>query len=209
MRGSICLLALLALPGSAQRVELGGGGGYGFYRTVSVIAPGGTVDAGIQNRFTITAWGTDHMYEYLSGQIRYVYQDGDPFLKGSGQKVNVQGKSHSIHYDVLVYTRRRAARIRPHFAVGVGAKWYVVTGPANPDQPFLPIAQVTTATESKFLFDAGGGMEVRLKPRAVLLLDFRDYITTFPKKIIQPVPLATARGLFNQFTPSVSLAISF
>ena len=209
MRGFVPLLALASLHCAGQDLELGVGGGYGFYRSVSVYAPGGTVDAGVRNRFVVAAWLTHHMYEPVSGQLRYIYQDGDPFLQKGHQQVNVQGKSNAIHYDVLVHLSSRGAKVRPYFSAGVGVKRYTVTGPANPDQPFLPMAQLTATSENKFLFVAGGGVSVKLRPGLALLFDFRDYVTTFPKQIIRPAPLATARGLFNQFTPACGIAVTF
>lgn len=207
----VVLFATLALAASAQEWELGGGAGYGFYRKASVIAPAGTVDAGIRSRFALTGWVTQHKYDYISGEIRYVYQDGDPFIQSAGGKTNVQGQSHALHYDVLFHLRHSETprRIRPYFAAGLGIKRYVVTGPANPAAPFTDIAQLNSTGENKLLLSLGGGIAIRAARHVLIRVDFRDYITTFPKRIISPVPLATARGLYNQFTPMVGISYGF
>jgi hypothetical protein len=129
-------------------------------------------------------------------------------LRASSGKTNIQGQSHAIHYDLLAHFSPRRSRIRPYLAVGLGAKWYVANGPENPTQPLSDIARLAHTTDLEGLLTAGGGVKLRFG--AVLVrLDFRDYITPFPKKLIVPVPFATARGLFQQFTPLVGVSYSF
>ena len=45
-----------------------------------------------------------------------------------------------------------------------------------------------------------------LGEHVALRLDFRDYITPFPKKVIAPAPLGTARGIHHMFTPMAGLS---
>jgi hypothetical protein len=73
----------------AQRWETGVAGGYGFYRSASIYAPAGKATAGVQDRFVIGATLGDDMYERVSGELRYTYQDGDPFLKARGDFIFV------------------------------------------------------------------------------------------------------------------------
>jgi hypothetical protein len=193
---------------AGQEWEIGAGAGYGLYRNGSVYAGDNKATAGIRNRFALSGVLGQDRFEYFSGEIRYLYQDGDPFLSARGAKTNIQGQSHAIHYDVLAHVRPRHSRIRPYLAAGLGAKWYVVSGPANPSQPLGDIAQLASVTELKPLLTAGGGVKLRFG--AVLIrLEFRDYITPFPKKVIAPVPFATARGLLQQFTPLAGVSYSF
>ena len=192
-----------------DRWEIGGGAGYGMYRKGTVFSPAGNAEAGIRSRFALTVVGGEDMYRYVGGEARYTYQDGDPFIQAGGQQVNVQGQSHAFHYDVLIYARPRGARIRPYFAGGPGAKLYVVSGPLPLRQPFPGIATLTTTDQTKFLLSVGGGVKVRLASHLLARFDFRDYITAFPRKLIQPAPFATARGLFQQFTPMIGLSATF
>ena len=204
------MLGLACAAGcQAQRWEIGFAGGYGFYRNVSIYAPAGKATAGVQNRFVIGATLGEDMYEHVSGEVRYTYQDGDPFLKAGGAKANIQGQSHAFHYDLLFHARPRRARVRPYMAVGVGVKQYVVTGPANASQPLSQIGLLTAVDEVKPLLSAGGGVKVRWGEHVLWRVDFRDYVTPFPKKVIAPAPGGTARGLFQQFTPMVGVSYVF
>ena len=193
---------------AGQSWEIGAAAGYGLYRAASVYAPDGKATAGITNRFTLSGVLGQDRFEYFSGEVRYLYQDGDPFLRGSGGKTNIQGQSHAIHYDLLAHFSPRRSRIRPYLAVGLGAKWYVANGPENPAQPLSDIAQLAHTTELKGLLTGGGGVKLRFGA-IMVRLDFLDYITPFPKKLIVPAPFATARGLFQQFTPLVGASYTF
>ncbi len=205
----VALAACAAACAEEDQWEIGGGAGYGWYRKGTVFSPAGTVQAGIRSRFAATFVAGDDMHRYWGGEFRYTYQDGDPFIQGGGRRVNVQGQSHAWHYDVLIYARPRGGRIRPFFAGGPGAKLYVVSGPAPLRQPFPGIAVLTTTDQAKFLVSLGGGVKVRVARRLLARVDFRDYITTFPRKLILPAPSGTARGLFQQFTPMIGLSATF
>jgi opacity protein-like surface antigen len=202
-------LASCSLLCFAQNWELGAGAGYGFYRNGTVYAPAGTVTAGIRNRFAITSWLTEDMYQNLSGEFRYTYQDGDPFLQRASVQTNIQGQSHAFHYDLLFHLHPRESRFRPYFAAGLGVKHYVVSGPAPPAQPFASVAQLVSTDDTEFLTAVGAGFVYRLRPNIVLRVDFRDYITKFPKKIIVAAPNGTPSGIFQQFTPMIGLAYAF
>lgn len=202
-------VCLIACGCAAQEGEIGAAAGYGTYRNGTVYAPAGKATAGIRNRFAVSAVLSEEKYERLGGEIRYTYQDGDPFLSAGATKTNVQGQSHTIHYDALFHFRGKPARIRPYMAAGFGAKVYRVSGPANPSQPLSDIAMLTTRTDVKPVFTAGGGVKIRLGGKVVVRLDFRDYVTPFPKKLIAPAPFGTGRGFFQQFTPLVGVGYTF
>ncbi len=189
--------------------EIGGGVGYGFYRKGSIISPNGRATAGIRSRFTGTILLGEDRYRYIGGEVRYTYQDGDPFLSAGGVKTNIQGQSHAIHYDILIHVRPQEARLRPYVAAGIGAKLYVVSGPANPAAPLGDIGTLTTHDQTKFLAAVGGGVKFRVLPQMLLRFDFRDYITTFPRQLIAPAEGATARGIFHQLTPMVGVSYLF
>ncbi len=209
MHRAIITAALFAGTALAADWQMGGQAGYGIYKNGSVIAPAGTVSAGIRNRFAVSVFATDDMYEHISGEIRYTYQDGDPFLSGAGKQVNVQGQSHAFHYDVLFHVHPRQQKIRPYVALGAGAKLYVVSGPAPVSPPFGNVATLTSRDEAKPVVSVGAGVKIRWKEHIDICVDFRDYITTFPKKLITPAANATGRGIFHQFTPLAGLSYVF
>lgn len=205
------LLAFFLLAGAvscrAQQWEIGAATGYGLYRNGSIYAPAGKATAGIRNRFVAGVVIAEDRYEHLTGELRYTYQDGDPFLSAGAVKTNLQGQSHSLHYDFLFHARPRRERIRPYLAAGMGIKLYEVSGPANPAQPLTDIAVLQSTDQLKTLFTVGGGVKMRMSRHVLLRFDFRDYLTTFPRQqLIQPAPLATARGIFQQFTPMAGIS---
>jgi len=205
--GAVWVLSCFAMATPAQQWEIGAGAGYGIYRNVSVDAPAGVATAGVRNRFAITAVFGEDLYRYVSGEFRYAYQDGDPFLQSGSVKANVQGQSHAFNYDLLFHTRARGARLRPFFAAGIGAKLFRVTGPENPNQALSDIARLRANDEFRPLVTAGGGVKLRMAHNLLLRLEFLDYIAPFPKKVIQPAPLGTARGILHQFTPMIGLSM--
>jgi opacity protein-like surface antigen len=193
----------------AQQYELGGAFGYGVYTDGSVISPGGTATAGIHNRFATGVIFCDNLFEHVSGEMRYLYHDGDPFLSTSAAKGSIQGQSHAFHYDVLFQARGREARIRPYVAVGVGAKYYVTTGPAPVPQPMPKIGGLVATNQWRGLFTGGAGVKVRVTDHILVRADFRDYVTAFPSHLIVPAANGTGKGIFHQFTPLVGVSYVF
>ena len=84
--------------------------GYGAYRNGSIFSPGGDATAGIRNRFAVGAVLCEDHFEHFSGEIRYEYQDGHPFLSSGAISKDIQGQSHTFTYDVLFHLKPRASR---------------------------------------------------------------------------------------------------
>ena len=192
------LLAGLLATGAClaqQPYEIGGGIGYGFYHNGSVISSGGTAAAGIRNRFAATGVLGEDLYQHVSGEVRYLYHDGDTFLSSGAAKGNVQAQSHALHYDLLFHFKPRRAHFRPFVAAGAGAKFYETTGPMPSPQPLPRIAGLTNQSQWKPLFTVGTGLKVRLGNHFIVRGDFRDYITVFPNRLFSPVEGSTARGI--------------
>jgi len=145
----------------------------------------------------------------VSGEIRYLYQDGDPFLSFGPRKGNIQGQSHAVHYDVLLHLRERDERLRPFVVGGVGAKYYRTTGPEPSPQPAPQIAELVRADQWRWLVTLGVGVKYRVADHIVVRGDFRDYLTPFPTRLFVPASGGTDRGIFQQFTPTFGLSYSF
>jgi hypothetical protein len=209
LRRSVLFCLLCAGPAFAQDAEVGIAIGYGAYRNGSVLAPDGWAKAGFKNRFAVSAVITEDAYDHLSGEFRYIYQDGDPFIRARGMETRLQGQSHAFAYDVNVHFRSRDHKIRPYVTAGVGAKLFIIRGPANPNQPLADIATLTTSNDLKLLVVGGGGVKMRVQRHTTVRVDFLDCITPFPKTQIHPAPLATPRGIFHQFTPMVGVSYVF
>jgi hypothetical protein len=189
--------------------EFGGAIGYGIYRDGSIFGPGVDVQAGIRNRFAAGVVLGEDLYRYVSGEIRYLYQDGHPYLLANGVRTDIQGQSQAITYDMLFHFRNREHKFRPFLAAGLGMKGYIIAGPAPYPQPVPNIATLTTTDQWKFATAVGGGVKYRIQGHILLRLDFLDYITTFPRQQIMPAPHNTARGIFEQFTPLFGVSYSF
>jgi hypothetical protein len=205
------LLVALCISGAcfAQNWEVGGGIGYGWYHNGSVISTGGTADAGVRNRFVASGYASEDLFEHFTGEVRYVYHDGDTFLSTGSVKGTVQAQSHTLTYDMFFQPLGRSSRVRPYAGGGVGAKYYDTTGPAPVPQPLPRIATLTSLAQWKPVYDFGGGVRVRISHHFTVRGDVRDYITTFPKQLFVPVANATTRGIFHQVTPMFGLGVNF
>ncbi len=193
----------------AQEYEFGGTIGYGFYRNGTIYSPSGSVQAGIRNRFAAGWVLGEDLYQHVSGEVRYLYQDGHPFLSSGGVKHDIQGQSHAFDYGLLFHLKDRESRLRPFVTAGVGAKGYVIAGPAPSPQPLPGVASLTTTDEWKFLVVAGVGVKYRLQRHVLVRLDLLDYMTGFPRRQIAPAEGNTARGIFQQITPLFGASYCF
>ena len=129
---TLCLAALPALAQSEYgRWEVGGDVGYGIYRNGTIFSPAGVATAGIRNRFAAGAVVAEDLYEHFTGEIRYQYQDGHPFLSSGSVFKDIQGQSHALTYDALFQIKRRSSKIRPFIVAGVGGKYYSHRRPAS------------------------------------------------------------------------------
>jgi hypothetical protein len=206
----IVLLAMLAPAAWAQQqFEFGGMFGYGFYRSGTVYTPDGDATAGIRNRFTAGALIGEDLYDYISGEFRYLYQDGDPYISSGSVRANENGQSHAFDYSLVFHAKPRESKWRPFFDVGAGTKYYRVNGPEPQTQPLPNIVTLTNESQWRFLVTVGVGIKYRWKQHVLLRGDFRDYITPFPKSIFVQAQGGTDRGLFEQFTPTVGISYWF
>jgi len=193
----------------AQEWEVGGFGGYGWYHNGTIYSPTEKIDAGIRNRFAVGFVVCENLYQHFSGEFRYVYQDGHPFISGPGFNTDIQGSSHTFTYDLLFEVSSKEHRFRPFFAAGAGGKYYVINGPEPNLQPVPAIASLLEQNEWKFVGDFGGGFKYRFHPHVLVRVDFRDYLTSFPHDQIAPAKGNTARGIFQMFTPMFGVSAWF
>jgi opacity protein-like surface antigen len=196
-------LALLLLPlaGLGQQFEVGATIGYGIYRNGTIFSNTQTVEAGIRNRFAAGINLGDDFSKYVAAEFQYLYHDGHPFLQAPGVKTDIQGQSDALTANLLFHLKPPERRWRPFVQGGIGGKEYIIAGPEPFPQPIPQVATLTTNDVWKVVFNVGGGVKYRLMPRLWMRLEFRDYLTTFPRQQIVPAPHNTARGIFQQFTP--------
>lgn len=192
-----------------QHYEIGANVGYGIYRNGSIISSTESAQAGIRNRFAAGITLGDEVTDYLSGEFRYLYHDGHPFLQAPGVKADIQGQSQALTLALVVHLQKPDRRLRPFVAGGVGAKDYVIAGPEPFPQPAPQIALLTANDVWKVVFDVGGGAQYLIHWHLLVRGEFRDYLTTFPSQQIVPAPHNTARGIFQQFTPLFGVSYTF
>jgi opacity protein-like surface antigen len=205
----IILSLILAAVCCAQPYEVGGSIGYGWYHNGTIFGAGSSIDAGVRNRFAAGFVLCDDLYDHFSGEFRYLYQDGHPFLQGNGVKSDIQGQSHTFSYSLLFHPMIRERRLRPFVSAGVGAKGYIIAGPPPNPQAIPAVATLNTRDQWKLATVVGGGVKYRIQKNIIVRADFLDYITTFPRSQIVPASSNTARGLFQQFTPMFGMGYTF
>ena len=200
---------LIAAACGAQTWEAGGGLGYGIYHNGSISSAAGTADAGVRNRYAVTGYVTEDLFDRFSGEVRYVFQPGNSFLSSGATTGTVPAQSHAITYDALIHFTPRGSRIRPYVGGGVGGKYYESTGGVPSPQPLPRIAGMTNQSEWKPVFDIAGGVRIRIRDHFTVRGDLHDYITTFPHQLFTPVANASVRGVFHQFTPMFGVGVNF
>ena len=215
-RWTVFLLAgILGLAGAPRCLsqnrgwELGAEGGFGIVQDATINNPTGSVTAGVDNRFALSGFVGQDLYQRVSGELRYTLRDDDLVLKSGGRKANMDGESHLINYDFLFQARKRDARIRPYAAAGAGIRLFRGTGREDPIQPFINFAFLTKANEVKPLISVGGGVRAVLTRHAAVYLDFRDFISPFPEELFVPAPGAKIRGWLHDYVPMAGIGFVF
>jgi hypothetical protein len=206
---TIAALAIAAAAASAQSFEIGAAVGSGSYHNATVTAPSGQAQAGMGNAIAPSVVVCDDMYNHVSGEFRYLYQGGQPFVSLGGVKGAMAGKSHTFVYDTLLQVRGRERRIRPYVAIGAGVKGYVTPGPAPSPEPLPKVAALLGKSQWTLVGSVGGGVKVKVREHIVLRFDIRDYVTQFPKQQIAPAAGATLSGLLQQITPMGGVSLVF
>ena len=189
--------------------EVGGAVGFGIMRNASIDNGSSTATAGLDNRFAAGAVVGQDLYQHLSGELRYDFRDGDLVLKNGGQKVNMDGDSHLVHYDLLFHPTTKEARIRPFVAAGGGIRLFRATGPEYVNQPFSDFAFLTKTNEVKPLISVGGGVKAKLTEHTTIRVDFREYISPFPEELFATAPGAKIRGWLFDSVPMAGLSFVF
>jgi hypothetical protein len=196
--------AALATASFAQQWEFGGVAGGGFLSTTNVSNTLGSATAGFQSGAAFGAFIGFNSYRHLGGEIHYNYLQGDLKLSSGGSTASFGGQSHVIHYDVILHTNNNN-KAQLFLAIGGGMKLFRGTGVEAAYQPLSQFGYFTKEQVVKPMADAGVGVKIALSRRAYLRMEFRDYITAFPKEVITP-PAGTKYGtLLHDFVPMVGL----
>ncbi len=224
----LCILVAVTAPALAQQWEVGFGAGYGVSTSADVTNAAGSVSAKFANGPLFAVYGGQN-WARVSGEMHYSFKMSDLKLEGQGAKAQMSGEVHSAHFDFLFHPRERA--VQPFVALGAGIRYYRGTGTEHASQPLSEFALLTRANEVKPLITPAVGIKAKIGKHALVRLEFRDYITPFPEKVIAPYsgdgsswtitdpappqigPTgrtgASVKGWLHDFAPTASLAFTF
>ncbi|MFN3323366.1 MAG: outer membrane beta-barrel protein [Bryobacteraceae bacterium] len=196
---------------TAQRWEFGAGGGGSFYTSKTASSAAGSADATFRPAAAITGYLGQNLYNYVSGEIRYTLGLNEMQLKSGGATgASFAGRTQAVHYDFLIHTAPRRAKTRPFFAVGGGYKRFEGTGTEAAFQPLQNFALLTRTAEWTPVLSVGAGVKFQVGENVNLRVEFRDYISRFPREVIAPAPGATiGGGWIHNFVPMVGLSYLF
>jgi len=207
---TVALVLACAGASMAQEWELGGMASYGFYRNLVASNPIGSATAGFSPGTAFGAVVGHNASGRFSGEFRYTYRDNDLELDSGGTTAKFNGVAHVIHYDLVLHPRmKRGARVQPFVAIGGGMKLYRGTGQESAYQPLQDFALLTKTQEVKPLISIGGGIKMILAPRLLLRAEMRDYLTTFPKEVIVPIPGTKVGRWLHDFVPMLGISYIF
>ncbi len=215
MRTTIVGCAAIALALSSACLaqenfwEVGGAVGYGFMRDASINTPLGSTTAGVDNGIAAGAVIGEDLYQHFAGELRYTYRDDDVSIQVAGQKVSVNGDSHLVHYDFLFHPTRKAARIRPFLAGGAGIRLFRATGEESVSEASSQFAVLTKTDEVKPLISAGGGVKAKLTEHTIIRVDFREYSSPFPEKLVSTAPGVKVHGWLFDSVPMAGVSFVF
>jgi hypothetical protein len=210
IRSLVVCSSLALLPVAfAQRWEVGGAVGGGFYTSHDVSSPAGSASAKIQPNVSGSAWVGNNGAGRLGGEFRFDYQMGDLQLNQGSTQASFGAHTYAVHYDVLWHFAPSEAKVRPFVAAGGGIKTYQGTGTEAAYQPLSNFALLTKEQDLTGLVSVGAGVKVAFSSHVQLRLEVHDYMTPFPKKVITPAANSKVGGWMQDFVPAVGLAYTF
>jgi hypothetical protein len=205
----VCSSLALVPAAMAQRWEVGGAIGGGFYTSQDVSAPGGSAAAKIQSNLSGSAWIGNNGRGRWGGELRVDYQRGDFVLSQGATQATFGANTYALHYDVLYHFADTEARIRPFVGAGGGVKVYRGTGAEQVYQPLSNYALLTKDQDLTPVISLAGGIKFALSTHLQFRLEVHDYLTPFPKKVITPAQGASVGGWLQDIVPAAGLAYTF
>ena len=198
----------LGLVAAAQQWEIGGAAGFGVYRNLGVTNGSLSGTAGFKPGPLFSVVAGHRPFKLLSGEFRYTFRDSDIKIESGSDKVSFRGDAHAFHYDLLLHPSGES-KIRPFVAFGGGLKVFRGNEPERAGQPLQQLAGFREVNEIKPLLSLGGGVSYSLSRLLRLRVDARDYITPFPKSVIEPNPRARLNGRLHDFIVMVGVSAVF
>lgn len=189
-----------------QSWEVGGAGGFGFYRNLNVTSANTTGSAGFGSGFALSGVVGNRINRWLDGEVRYTYHSDDLRVSSGSAKAEASAQSHAMHYDFLLGGKAEDVGARPFLAAGGGVKYYRGTGAEPIYQPLSNLAILTHTNEVQPMVSVGAGIKFRVSRNAILRLDFRDYVTPVPSSLLAVPPGARLSGWVHDFVLLVGVS---
>lgn len=202
-------VATTGLWGQSGTWQLGAVAGWGAARAARVEQGAEQARTGLKAGALLGAIGGQQLYEHFGGEFRYGFRFSDLKVEQGGRQVRFAGRSHLLHYDLLLLGRGREAAVRPYVALGGGIRVYEGRGQEAAYQPLSRFAILTRTRQVVGMASLGGGVKVRLGERSWLRWELRDYLTPFPETVIAPGPGAKIRGWVHDVTGMAAIGVSF
>jgi hypothetical protein len=205
------LVLIITRPSLAMAgdLEIGGAGGFGFYRDATITNPSGSAQAGFGPRIVLSAVAGWSWSRFLTVEGRYTFQDGDVALRSQGLEANLDGDAQSAMAELLFSGQPKTSRFRFFAAAGFGIKLYQATQPSPGPQPLTDFATLQKANQAEPLITYGAGVKYALSERWLMRLEFRDYATPFPSRVIAPAPGARLSGWLHDIVPTLGISRTF
>ena len=204
------VLALILSPAClAQSWEFGAASGYGWHYDSTISNAGQSARAGFHPGLAVGVVFGENMYNYIGGEVRYLFRWGSPDLQYQGTRATTNGYSNLLTYDLLVHMRPKDSRLRPYAAGGAGIKIYTGTTAQLITQPLARFALLLPVTEVEPAISAGGGLKYQVARHVLLRADFRAYMTPLPNELFRTTTASSIRGWVFDFVPQVGISYTF
>lgn len=202
--------ALAIAPAAlAQNWELGVGAGESFYPANTITNGSASASVDTQTSLAGSIWLDNNSSGHWGGEARLDYSRGDLQLSSGGTTAKFGSEAYAMHYDLQWYPIRSESRIRPYLEAGGGIKYYRGTGSQVEFQPLSQFALLTKTQELKGMLSVGAGMKFRVTDHFGIRVEAHDYLTTFPKNLIQPNAGSKVSGWMQDIVPMVGLSYLF
>jgi hypothetical protein len=207
---SILLWTAAGTCGFAQQWEFGGSAGGSFLNNVAVTGASGSATAGFKPGVAAGAFFGQNLYSHLAGELHYGFLQSNLRLESGGSEATFSGVAHVLHYDLILRTNHaHESKAQLFGAFGGGMKIFRGTGKEAAYQPLSQFGYFTKTQTVKPMASIGAGVKYRIGERLFLRVEFRDFITAFPKEVITPPPGVKYGTLLHDFVPMAGISYEF
>jgi opacity protein-like surface antigen len=151
---------------------------------------GATADALVSSNFRLGLRLTVNSYRFFGHEFGYAYNHGNLDFGGTQYGMPI----HQGMYNFLVYATPEGSKIRPYGTGGVHFSSFYPPGAS--------VFQGNGVT--KFGYNYGAGVKVRVSETWITRFDFRDYVTGKPD-----FGLPNRNGMLHQYEISAGFGLAF